>query len=172
MNAILLSVRPIFARALLAGTKTAEVRRRFPQQPAGTTLYLYSSTPDRAVLGTIRLGSIDRPSAEDVWNLYKNEIQIDEGDLATYLSQAASAAILLVTDPNPWEYPVPLESLRKNVAVEPPQSFRYLNREHILALEESRGQRAALSTEADRTHDFARRRSWNSVPRRATSAAS
>ena len=128
MIAILLSVRPVYARALLAGTKTAEVRRRFPQQPAGTTIYVYSSTPDRTVLGTLRLGTIDRPDADDVWRLYREEIEIDERSLNEYLAQVSSAAILQISDPQPWEKPVPLATLRSQLGVEPPQSFRYLDR--------------------------------------------
>ena len=54
---LMLSVRPRFARALLAGTKTAEIRRRFPDVPVGTTVVLYSSSPERALLGTMRVSA-------------------------------------------------------------------------------------------------------------------
>lgn len=138
MNAVLLSVRPRYARALLAGTKTAEVRRRFPHQPAGTTLYLYSSTPDRAILGTVQLERIDRPSADRVWHLYRHEIEIDEAALGAYLSRIDSAAILRVSHSVRWAHPVSLYDLRLNLGIEPPQSFRYLSDEHIVALESMR----------------------------------
>lgn len=141
MTAILLSVRPIYARALLAGTKTMEVRRRFPQQPEGTTVYLYSSTPDRAILGTLRLGAIDRPNADDVWRLYRHEIEIDKSALSSYLADRDSAAILRMSDPRLWEHSVSLDSLRRSLGIHPPQSFRYLNQEQVLALEQLRGHR-------------------------------
>ncbi|RKS90273.1 putative transcriptional regulator [Microbacterium sp. AG790] len=135
MTAVLLSLRPRYARAILAGTKTAEVRRRFPHQPPGTTLYLYSSTPDRAVLGTAQLDVIDRPSADRVWTLYQDQIDIEKTALGEYLSDLEAAAILRINDVRRWRHPVPLRDLRLHLGIEAPQSFRYLTDEHIGLLE-------------------------------------
>lgn len=135
MTAVLLSVRPRYANAILAGTKTAEVRRRFPHQAHGTTLYLYSSTPDRAILGTVKLDGIDRPSADRVWHQYADQIEIGEAALGDYLGESASAAILRVSEPARWQHKVPLGLLRSCLELEPPQSFRYLTDEHVRTLE-------------------------------------
>lgn len=149
MTAVLLSVRPRYAHAILAGTKTAEVRRRFPHQPHGTTLYLYSSTPDRAVLGTAQLDAIDRPSADRVWALYRDQIEIEKAALGDYLSDLEAAAILRIYNVRRWSHPVPLRDLRLRLGVEPPQSFRYLTDEHVEVLEALRGRVAdALSCSA------------------------
>ncbi len=130
MSAILLSVRPVYAAGLLAGTKTAEVRRRFPDQPPGTMIYVYSSSPERAVLGTLRLDAIDRPASADVWLRYRDRIQISRPSLEEYLSDCDEAAILQVSEPTTWQVPVSLIALREVVGIEPPQSFRYLHDHH------------------------------------------
>lgn len=135
MTAVLLSVRPRYAHALLAGTKTAEVRRRFPYQPPGTTLYLYSSTPDKAVIGTVQLHAIDRPSVDRVWTLYRDQIEIEKAALGDYLSDLEAAAILRVHNVHRWSHPVPLRDLRLRLGIEPPQSFRYLTDKHVRILE-------------------------------------
>ncbi len=140
MTAILLSVRPRYARALLAGTKTVEVRRRFPDQPSGATLFVYSSTPDRAVLGTVRLEAIERPRSHDVWHLYRDEMLIGRDALTDYLTEIDSAAILRVTHPHRWTRGVSLASLRRVLRLEPPQSFRYLSVDQAAELEELREQ--------------------------------
>ena len=127
MTAVLLSVRPRFARALLDGTKTAEVRRRFPSLPSGTTLYIYSTTPDRAVLGTVELDTIDRPPVRDVWDKYQDKIEIDQDTLNHYLMDVESPAILCITNPRPWEQHPSLTALRDRLGLRPPQSFRYLS---------------------------------------------
>jgi predicted transcriptional regulator len=127
VTAILLSVRPRFAHAILDGTKSAEVRRRFPSQPHRATVFLYSSTPERAVLGTVYLDSIDRPRARDVWAQYHDRIAIEEASLNQYLEDVDAAAILRISAPYRWSTPVPLSDLRRLVGVEPPQSFRYLD---------------------------------------------
>jgi predicted transcriptional regulator len=134
MNTILLSVRPPFARAIMAGTKTAEVRRRFPYQPVGSTVLIYSTTPDCAILGSVQLDSIDHPETRDVWRLYKDKIKIDQSALDQYLDEASFAAILHVSSPVHWPVPVPLKELRRLTGVEPPQSFRYLETDHVRVL--------------------------------------
>lgn len=136
MTSILLSVRPAFAHALLAGTKTVEVRRRFPDVATPATIYVYSSTPDRAVLGTIELEGIDRPLASSVWDLYRHEIQIHRQPLEEYLENVNDAAILRVRSPIRWPKAVPLALLRSEIGLEPPQSFRYVDsaREELLRL--------------------------------------
>lgn len=125
-RAVLLSVKPVYAKALLAGTKTAEVRRRFPAQPTGTVLFIYASNPLRAVLGTMALDHISRVESEAVSRTYRGQIEIDRDDLAVYLGGVETAAVLEVSEPRIWSHPVPLDTLRARVQVEPPQSFRYL----------------------------------------------
>ncbi len=146
MTAVLLSVRPRYAHAILAGTKTAEVRRRFPYQPSGTTLYLYSSTPDKAIMGTAQLDAIDRPKVDRVWNLYQDQIEIEKAALGDYLSDLEAAAILRVNDVHRWSHPVPLRDLRLRLGIEPPQSFRYLTDEHVQILETLRARESLAST--------------------------
>lgn len=148
MTAVLLSIRPRYANAILAGTKTAEVRRRFPHQSRGTTLYLYSSTPDRAILGTVQLDGIDRPSADRVWHQYAHQIEIEEAALGDYLAETASAAILRISKPARWQQKVPLGLLRSRLQLEPPQSFRYLTDEHVRALESLRHPRLQAMPQA------------------------
>lgn len=124
-----------FAAAILAGTKTAEVRRRFPDQPAGTKIYLYSSSPERAVIGTASLDSADRPNASDVWDAYGHVIAIARQSLDAYLGDVPVPAILQVRSPVRWEVPMPLSELRSQVLIEPPQSFRYIDSERAALLD-------------------------------------
>jgi predicted transcriptional regulator len=125
-RALFLSIKPRYARAILAGSKTVEVRRKFPVVPEGTVIVLYSSSPERAVLGTVRLKRVTRIDPTEVWNLHAKDIEISEADLTQYLHGAAESTLLEVDNPTTWNTPVPLSALRKAIGVEPPQSFRYL----------------------------------------------
>ncbi len=136
MRSVLLSVRPRFARGLLEGTKTAEVRRRFPSVPAGTELFVYSSTPIRAVLGTLILEGIDLVQASDVWAGFSDRIEIGSSELDTYLAGKREASILGVTSPDLWPNPVPLSRMRERIGLQPPQSWRYLDPEKAEVLRE------------------------------------
>lgn len=132
MNKVLfLSVKPRFARALLEGRKTVEVRRKFPEVPAGTVVVLYSTSPERAVLGTVRLKQTTRVDPSEVWGMYADEIDLEQGALTEYLEGALESTLLEVEDPETWTSPVTLSALREVLGVEPPQSFRYLAPEQV-----------------------------------------
>lgn len=128
---LFLSVKPQFARAILEGRKTVEVRRRFPEVPSGTVVVLYSTSPERAIIGTVRLKQTIRIDPSQVWEMYADEIQIEEDALTDYLHGATESTLLEVEDPQTWTRPVALSALRETLGVEPPQSFRYLASEQV-----------------------------------------
>jgi predicted transcriptional regulator len=130
-RALFLSIKPHFARAILEGRKTVEVRRKFPSVPAGTVVVLYSSSPEKAVLGTVRLRQATRVDPSQVWARYANHIDIAQNALEIYLKGAGTSTVLEVEDPEPWDQPVTLRELRRILGVEPPQSFRYLAPEQV-----------------------------------------
>ena len=136
MKSVLLSVRPRFARSLMTGTKTAEVRRRFPNLEPGTELFIYSSSPERAVIGTLILNGINQLNIADVWATFGKQIEIESTELDAYLEGSIKASILGVRNPDLWDAPVSLSDLREKVGLEPPQSWRYLDANQSKALRE------------------------------------
>ena len=126
-RALLLSVRPRFAHALLNGTTTVEVRRRFPEVPAGTAIVIYSSSPEKAMLGTLRIQRFTRTTADEFWRLHSASAGIDRAELSSYLDGTSHCSALEVENPQPWARPVTLEELRLELNLEPAQSFRYLD---------------------------------------------
>lgn len=141
-RALLLSVRPRFARGLLAGTKTAEVRRRFPEVPEGTTVIIYSSSPEKAVLGTMRTRRLVRSNTEEIWREYSHAIGIGHAELTDYLEGATDCSVLELDTPNLWPRPVGLAELRRQLGIEPAQSFRYLNTKQLTRLQGLAGESA------------------------------
>lgn len=127
MSAVLLSVRPTFARRLLSGHKTAEVRRRFPAIPAGTDVYVYSSTPERAVVGVFRLSAVHKDSPQKLWERFAEQLDITKAYFSEYLEDRAAAVVVELCLKETWLRPVTLDELRASVGVQPPQSFRYLD---------------------------------------------
>lgn len=130
-RALLLSIKPQYARAILEGRKTIEVRRKFPTIDPGTTVVLYSSSPEKAILGTVRLKRTMKVNPNSVWGQHRSDIGIDENDLTAYLAGADESTLLEVDCPDSWERPVSLDSLRAVLGIEPPQSFRYLATEQV-----------------------------------------
>ncbi|MYC57424.1 MAG: ASCH domain-containing protein [Acidimicrobiia bacterium] len=64
---LVLSLKPRFAEAILAGVKTVELRRTAPKIDVPTRALLYATTPVRALLGTCVVTSVQTASLAVLW---------------------------------------------------------------------------------------------------------
>ncbi len=135
-SALLLSVRPRFAEAILSGQKTVEVRRRRVGAPDGALVVLYASSPVMAVVGTARLERIEALGLEDAWETYGHTMGVTRNEFDDYLSGSDVACLLFLVDPSPLGSPLPLNDLRGNRNFHPPQSYRYVAESDPTAIQE------------------------------------
>lgn len=125
-NAVLLSIRPRFAEAILNGSKTYELRRRFPKLEPGTTVYLYSSSPDMAIVGSFVTAEIQHADKRTIWRQLRNYLGLDEEEFNDYLDNRTHAVGIKTTQVRRFRTSVRLSEIRDSMKVEAPQSFRYL----------------------------------------------
>lgn len=124
---MLLSLRPRFADAILAGRKTVEVRRRPMLAPEGTQIILYATAPRKAVVGMARLAAVSVVAADQAWREHGRLLGLEQDELDRYLG-GALAHLMLLADVTALSDPVSLASLRADAsAFRPPRSFRYLS---------------------------------------------
>lgn len=123
---VVLSIKPMYSSKILHGTKTVELRRRFPVNvPAGTIAYIYSTTPDKALVGFAEIDSVVKKSVNGIWREYKNEACITKGDFDKYFSGQEFGYALRLTKAVPFKEAIDLIELRERFGFEPPQSFLY-----------------------------------------------
>lgn len=128
---MLLSVHPRFATAILAGTKTVEVRRQRVAAPPGTPVLLYATSPVMAIVGLARITSVRVASPREVWFASRTKAGISRREYDEYMSGALQASGLSLEAPVAFEEPVPLSALRASGSFHPPQSYRYLTGEDL-----------------------------------------
>lgn len=92
-------------------------------------MFIYSSSPDRQVIGTARIGSITTVRPGDAWTLFGSQLHIRRDLLEAYLAGAVAAQVLSVSEPAQFEHAVSLDALRELVGISPPQNYRYLTPE-------------------------------------------
>jgi predicted transcriptional regulator len=136
-RAMLLSVHPRFATAILAGSKTVEVRRQRVAAPPGTPVVLYATAPTMALVGTARIAAVQVGSPREVWSAHHDRTGISQHEFDDYMSGATQASGLMLEEPVPFEEPVPLSALRAAGTFHPPQSYRYLSGEAIQQVAEA-----------------------------------
>lgn len=123
----LMSIKPRFAEAILAGEKPAEIRRRFPDLAPGSIVNIYASTPVRAVVGSFRIDRIDRLSCSGIWTRFGGRLAVTRAELRDYLRGCPVGAAIVVRDVELWDRPLALSGLRTEIGIEPAQSYRYLD---------------------------------------------
>ncbi|MGX1950799.1 ASCH domain-containing protein [Streptomyces anulatus] len=128
---MLLSVHPRFATAILAGTKTVEVRRQRVAAPPGTPVLLYATAPTMAIVGLARIASVQVASPREIWSASRTAAGISRREYDAYMSGALQASGLSLEAPVAFESPVPLAALRASGPFHPPQSYRYLTGEDL-----------------------------------------
>ena len=135
-RAIFLAIRPRFANAILAGTKTVVLRRTPPRIETPTTAYLYASSPTRAVIGICRITRIESMGVEQLWRKHRAATGVTRAEYVAYFEGNSDAHALLIEDATFLRVPVSLRSLRERWdGFHPPQSFRYLDTAHVSALQ-------------------------------------
>lgn len=86
VNDALISIRPTYAEAILAGEKTVELRRRIPTIDLGTRLWIYATQPVRAVVGSAVVDEVIEGSPAQIWERYMDKIAVDRCEYDEYFS--------------------------------------------------------------------------------------
>jgi predicted transcriptional regulator len=125
-RALVLSLRPRFADAILEGRKTAELRRQRVGAPPGTRIILYSSAPVMAVVGTARIAEVHTLSPAIAWRRFRSRLALTRAEFDQYLEGCTTACVVDVEHVQRLDSPLPLGQLHNATRFRPPQSYRYL----------------------------------------------
>ncbi|MEO5663105.1 MAG: ASCH domain-containing protein [Nocardioides sp.] len=122
-----MSIQPRFANAILAGTKTVELRRKPPRDQPDVVI-IYGSGAAKAVLGVAQLKEIHTSSPEDIWKRFGDTAGVSRAEFNVYFEGSETASALELTNARRSGADVPLSALRE-FGLEPPQSWRYVERQ-------------------------------------------
>ena len=130
LRPLIISLKPRYADRLFEGLKTVELRRRIASQISDRDVFIYVSSPVRALRGGFRVGRVWEGTPEDVWRVASELSALNRQEFDAYFRGQAVAYALEIT--NVWEYqrPASLSWLRgrfDDFVV--PQSWRYAKAE-------------------------------------------
>lgn len=115
---VLMSIRPEYAEAILSGAKTFELRRRRPSFATGSRVVVYSSSPDRRLLGTFEAGVVHEAQLAELWKLVSGKAGVTRKVFEGYFRGCQCGYAIEVRSPKRLD-PKPLR-------FRPPQSYLYL----------------------------------------------
>jgi predicted transcriptional regulator len=129
---LLISVKPEFAEKILSGTKTIELRKSSPNVAVGDLIIIYSTLPEKAIVGTCVVKAIIKKSPLQLWRSFSDKMGIDRKRYFDYFKDCEAAVGIVLTGIDRLDKKVSLDSVRKVIPrFTPPQTFRYLNRSQV-----------------------------------------
>lgn len=123
MRKILLSIKPCYAHDILAGIKTVEYRKAVPKKLQSGIAYIYSSFPEKKIVGEFKYKGILAMSPDRLWEETKGRGGIKEGFFNSYFSNKRIAYAFDIESIKKYEEPMKIESLGLKKA---PQSWMYV----------------------------------------------
>jgi predicted transcriptional regulator/N-acetylglutamate synthase-like GNAT family acetyltransferase len=123
---LLMSIRPKFARAIVAGDKSVEIRRSFSSRWIDQRICIYSSAPDRCLLGEATVLSVITGHPEEIWSSYRAQMGCSRTEFDDYARGKSRLAAIELGQATRYERPLPLSELRalNQGRFSPPQSYR------------------------------------------------
>jgi predicted transcriptional regulator len=148
---VLVSVRPVHAGKILSGKKTVELRRRFPEvSSTGANALIYSSSPVRAVVASVRIKDVVKLPVSSIWKQYGAAACISKDEFDSYFANLKFGFAILLENLRPLVNQLKAADLQAQFGIVPPQSYRYVTGECI----------ALVSNEQFQASDRHKRRYW------------
>jgi predicted transcriptional regulator len=126
-NDILISLHPRHSANVLAGTKTAELRRRPVRVSPGTRVWIYTTLPEGRVEALAVVEEVCEGSHAMLWNRFESQLAISRGDFDDYMTGATNGCAIVLGSVVRLRKPIGLDDLRRLIrAFQPPQFFKRL----------------------------------------------
>jgi len=128
-SAAILSIKPVYANQILAGTKTIELRKSSMGLNAGDVILVYSSAPEQHLGFWLRVKDVEVLPIEKMWQRYQERLGIGYDVYAAYFSGVHAAVGLHIGEVHRL-VPIPLQEIQQLVpGFVPPQGIIWLREE-------------------------------------------
>ena len=122
----ILSIKPVYANQILAGTKTIELRKSSMALTEGDVILVYSSAPEQCLSFWFRVKAIETLPVQLMWKRHHRRLGIQEDDYLTYFGGFDVAVGLHVGELQPID-PIHVRQIETLVpGFVPPQGIIWL----------------------------------------------
>lgn len=122
---VLFSIKPPYAKLILEGSKTIELRTKIPKLQKGDVLVFYESSPVKMITFTAEVDIVIIAKPEILWNQYHASLGLSKQSYDSYFKNRELAYGIILQKASAIQ-PTPLDSILGK-GQRPPQSFVYLS---------------------------------------------
>lgn len=132
-DGVVLSLRANHAAAVMQGRKTIELRKRFTSRWVGRSASVYSTGGLGSLLGTVTIGDVVKGNPEDIWERFGTRMSCTKAEYDTYAGHGRAVFAIELSDPRPYQAPVPLSQLSHLMGehLRPPQSYSTYSSDNV-----------------------------------------
>ncbi|MET4703344.1 ASCH domain-containing protein [Frigoribacterium sp. UYMn621] len=117
-----MAIHPVYAEAILDGTKKVEFRKRRLAEDI-RTVWIYATAPVQRIVGEFHIGETVVDSPETIWSSFGAVGIIEHSEYQSYFAEKTEAVAFVVQGATRYETPVALHELEPRPSI--PQSFSY-----------------------------------------------
>jgi len=129
-SGVMLSLHPRHAKNVLSGRKTVEVRRFRGRVNSGDLVFIYVSSPVKALVGRCLVSRVLHATPDYLWKVVGPSVALSREEFDSYLANSRMGFAIFLRKVEPYSHPVPLDSLRRHLpGFHPPQTYLYLPRD-------------------------------------------
>lgn len=126
---VILSIKPVYANAILEGVKTVEFRKRIFKKNVDK-IFIYSSSPIKMIVGYFTFSNIVEDTPENLWKTFQKVGGINKDDFFEYYKETEKGFGIVIKEVVKFEVEKdPIEFIENFTA---PQSYVYLEREKLI----------------------------------------
>ncbi len=122
---VLLSIKPKYVNEIIRGKKRYEFRKVIFRNRNVTTVYIYSSSPEKQIVGSFEIGDIIEDHPHNLWERFKDQSGIEETEFFRYFGGRDKGFAIEIEKLNRFEHPIDPKELIPGFV--PPQSFCYMD---------------------------------------------
>lgn len=122
---VLLSIKPKYANAILAGEKLVEFRKLAFKKEI-ERVYIYSSSPEQRIIGYFTIEDIISDTPKELWRKYSSVGSISQEDFFEYFADKDIGYSIKIKSVNRFRKSKNPKEIFKNFVA--PQSFMYCER--------------------------------------------
>ncbi len=122
-TSVILSIKPIYAHAIMSGEKTVEFRKKVFKKKI-ERVYVYSSSPDQKILGYFTIKEIIEDTPEMLWDKFSKVGCIDKKSFFEYYRDVKKGFSIVINEFIKFRKVVDPYKFIKNFRA--PQSYLYV----------------------------------------------
>lgn len=130
-TSVILSIKPVYAQAIMSGIKKVEFRKKIFKRPVDK-IFVYSSSPEQKILGYFTIDSIVENSPLELWKEFRKEGGIIKKEFFNYYGGYESGFSIKINKVIKFLFPVNPKEVIDNFYA--PQSYVYLDNDVVSEL--------------------------------------